>query len=126
MVLRICTLRSKVEDKISKVKIEFEILKVWVENDEIDLKVEEDQFIECQIQSINKMYKERYSKYLYYCWIVQHVASQVRQNARKIQIYIFQCVPINYSLIFIPIACRTTPSEDLKWEKFANFFELIL
>jgi hypothetical protein len=61
LILRICTLRSKVEDKISKVKIEFEILKIWEENDEMDLKVE-DQFIECKIQSINKMYKERFNK----------------------------------------------------------------
>lgn len=125
LVLRVCMLRSKVEDKISKVKIEDEILKVWVGDKEINSKVE-DQFIECKIQSINEVYKERFSKYLYYCWIAKHVISQVGKNIRKIQICIFQRAPINYNLIFTPIDCKTTTNENLKWEKIRNFFELIL
>lgn len=120
LVLRVYMLRSKVEDKISKVKIEDEILKVWVGDKEINLKVE-DQFIECKIQSINKVYKERFSKYLYYCWIAKHVISQVGKNTNKIQICIFQHAPINYNLIFTPIANKTTTNENPKVRQICKF-----
>jgi hypothetical protein len=80
----------------------------------MDLEVEDQFKIESKIQSINKMNKERFSKCLYYDWTSQHVASQIRQNAKKIQICIFQCVPMNYNLIFIPIAYIITTNEDLK------------
>jgi len=40
----------------------------------------EHQFVECKIQFINKVYKERFSTYLYYHWIVKHVVSQLANN----------------------------------------------
>jgi hypothetical protein len=46
-------------------KVKDEIVKMKAKVEHIEVKVE-DRFVECKIQFIEKVYKERFNKYLYY------------------------------------------------------------
>ncbi len=37
-----------------------------------------------KIQFIDKVYKERFTEYLYYCWITKHVVSQLAHCVNRV------------------------------------------
>ncbi len=92
--------------------------------EKIEMKVK-DQSFQCKIQFINKVYMEKFNKYLYYQWIIKHVISQPTQSANRVQRCKFQCVVTNHNLRFIAITFIVTTYKDMIQENFVDFLELI-
>ncbi len=44
---------------------------------------------ECKIEEISNLHKEKHFKFVYYCWVAKHVVTQVRNNARKVDLINF-------------------------------------
>ncbi len=59
--MTLCCLMQNVYNQ----KVKDEIVKMKAKVEHIEVKVE-DRFVECKIQFIEKVYKERFNKYLYY------------------------------------------------------------
>jgi hypothetical protein len=71
------------KDEQIKVKIEYLQVNVKVLEWQIKLKVSK-QFFKCKIQFIDRVYKERFTKYLYYCWITKHIVSQLAHCVNRV------------------------------------------
>jgi hypothetical protein len=72
----------------------------------------------CKITTIDKEYKKKFNKYLYYRWFQKTQKSSSRN-------YKFQHAQVNCGLRFTFIACKTITYDHLVWEDFAHFFHLI-
>ncbi len=64
-------------------KIEYLQVDVKVKEWQIKLKVNK-QSLKCKIQFINKVYKDRFTEYLYYCWITKHIVSQLAHCVNRV------------------------------------------
>jgi hypothetical protein len=95
------------------------VLRPIIEKKSIDVKVK-NQYDECKILKIGKVYKEIFTNFICYCWIVKYVVTHVRNNAKEAGHYKFQHVLISHILKFTLTTCTTY--ENLNWEDFANFF----
>ncbi len=84
----------------------------------------ENQYDECKILKIDKIYKEIFTNFICYCWVAIYVVTHVRNNAKEVGHCKFQHVLVSHILKFTPTTCTTT-YENLKWENFANFFDVI-
>jgi hypothetical protein len=71
------------KDEQIKVKIEYLQVNVKVLEWQIKLKVSKQSF-KCKIQFIDRVYKERFTKYLYYCWITEHIVSQLAHCVNRV------------------------------------------
>jgi hypothetical protein len=93
-----------------------------IEKKNIDVKLE-NQFDKCKILKIDKIYKEIFT-FLCYCWVTKYVVRHVRNNAKEVGHYKFQHILVCHILKFTLTTCTTT-YENLNWEDFANFFDVI-
>jgi hypothetical protein len=74
---------SIINAKDEQLKVKIEYLQVDVKEWQIKLKVNK-QSLKCKIQIINKVYKERFTEYLYYCWITKHIVSQLAHCVNRV------------------------------------------
>jgi hypothetical protein len=73
---------------------------------------------EAILSYIDKIYNKKFSKYIYYCWVVKSVKSPLvlrRKGNHKQWI-----VAKFHSQIFTPIAYTKTIDENLVWSNFEN------
>jgi hypothetical protein len=99
------------------------VLRSKIEKKNIDVKVE-NQYDECNILKIDKVYKEIFTNFICYHWVAKYVVTRVRNNAKEVGHCKFQHVLVSHILKFTPSMCTTT-YKNLKWENFANFFDVI-
>ncbi len=78
---------------------------------------------ESMIAYIDKIYKESFNKFIYFCWIV--VILVVRKSAKIVGHCIFLRAQTQHTIRYTLIACTTTNDEDLDKIDFANIFDLI-
>ncbi len=101
----------KVESKSNEITI------VAIENVCIEMKVKLDSN-KWKIATIDKEYKKKFNKYLYYQW-VQKTQKSSNRNCK------FQHVQVNCNLRFKFTVCKTITYDHLVWEYFVHFFNLI-
>jgi hypothetical protein len=72
---------------------------------------------------IDKIYKEKFEKFLYYCWIQKSIRTNFKGPRPKKPRY--QITWVNCTYQFILIACTSTSDINLMWKNFSSFWDLI-
>ncbi len=76
------------------------------------------------IRVVNKLYNQKFKKYIYYCWIQKSIHRSYKITAPTKGKY--QLVPTNHTLQFVPTTCTNTSDVNLnKWDEFSYFYALI-
>jgi hypothetical protein len=88
------------------------MLRPIIEKKSINVKVE-NQYDECKILKIDKVYKEIFTNFICYHWVAKYVVTHVRNNAKEVGHCKFQHVLVFHILRFAPTMC-TRPYENLK------------
>jgi hypothetical protein len=96
-----------------------------VKEETLELPNIENHQYESIIAYIDKIYKESFNKFIYFCWIVKSIILVVRKNAKIVGHDRFLRAQTQYTIRYTLIACTTTTDEDLDWTDFANIFDLI-
>jgi hypothetical protein len=99
------------------------VLRPIIEKKSIDVKLK-NKYDKCKNLKIDKVYKEIFTNFLCYCWVAKYVVRHVKNNAKEVGHYKFQHVLICHILKFTLTTCTTT-YQNLNWEDFANFFDVI-
>ncbi len=81
------------------------------EDTNIEVKVEETND-ECKIVIINKLYSERYKKFLCYSWLVTNITKQP-QTSRRLGFHRFLQAHVNCGFRFTPTTYTITTNENL-------------
>jgi hypothetical protein len=106
-------------------KEETKELQSKVKEETLELPKIENHQDESIIAYIDKIYKESFNKFIYFCWIVKSIILVVRKSAKIMSHDRFLQAQTQQTIRYTPIACTTTTHEDLDWTNFANIFDLI-
>ncbi len=93
------------------------------EDTNIEVKVEETSD-ECNIAIIDKLYRERYKKFLCYCWLAINIPIQL-ETSRRLGSHKFPQAHLNCGFRFTVIACTISTNENLVWVDLLDFYDLI-
>jgi len=78
---------------------------------------------ECNIVAIQKIYNEKYNKFIYYWWVAQHIAIPhlATKWAKRMGSLRFLWAQMNCNFRFTLIFYIINKNENLIWEDFGNF-----
>ncbi len=65
------------------------------------------------ITYVDKIYKESFSKFIYFCWIAKSIVHVIRNNAKIVGQCRFSRARAQHTIRYTPTACTTTIYEDL-------------
>jgi hypothetical protein len=77
------------------------------------------------IAYIDKIYKEIFSKFIYFCWITKSIVLVVGNNEKIVGQGKFSRARAKRTIKYTPTTYTTTTNEDLNWIDFSNIFYLI-
>jgi hypothetical protein len=77
------------------------------------------------IAYIDKIYKESFNKFIYFCWIAKSVVLLVQKNAKPRSQHKFPRARAQQIIKYIPTTYITITYENLDWVDFTNIFDII-
>jgi hypothetical protein len=75
--------------------------------------------------TIDQLYNTKFKKFLFYRWVQSSIICKYNLNSHKRGR--FYPTPRNHSLLYTPITCTTTTTNQiLVWNEFETFYVLII